>query len=343
MRISDFDYDLPKDLIAQHPLDKREASRMMIIDRARGRIEHSRFKEIAGFMGAEDILVLNNTRVLPARAWGKKDGKDIEFLFIREKAPGAWEVLCRPAKKAGPGDRIVFAPGFEARVEEEGAEGLRTLRFGTADVLAGLRRIGFAPLPPYIKRRKDQTGLRTRDLDRYQTVFARNDGAIAAPTAGLHFTPDILDEVRRQGALVREVTLEVGVATFQPVRVDRIEEHRMLEERYEVPPETARDINAARAGGRRVTAVGTTVVRTLESAWSDGAVRPGPGATSLFIHPGYEYRVVDRLLTNFHLPKSTLLMLVSALAGPDLVRQAYREAVRERYRFFSYGDCMLIL
>jgi S-adenosylmethionine:tRNA ribosyltransferase-isomerase len=343
MRISDFDYDLPNNLIAQHPLDKREDSRMMIIDRARGRIEHSRFKEIAGFMGAEDILVINNTRVIPAKAWGKKDGKEIEFLFIREKEPGAWEVLCRPAKKARPGDRIVFAPGFEARVEEEGAEGLRTLRFGTEDILAGLRRIGFAPLPPYIKRRKDQTDLRTSDLDRYQTVFARNNGAIAAPTAGLHFIPDILEGIRRQGALVREVTLEVGIATFQPVRVDRIEEHRMLEERYEVPPETARDISAARTGGRRVTAVGTTVVRTLESAWSDGVVRPGPGATSLFIHPGFEYRVVDRLLTNFHLPKSTLLMLVSALAGTDLIMEAYREAVRERYRFFSYGDCMLIL
>jgi len=288
MRISDFDYDLPKDLIAQHPLDRREDSRMMIIDRARGLIEHARFKEIAGFMGPEDILVLNNTRVLPARAWGKKDGKDIEFLFIREKAPGTWDVLCRPAKKAGSGDRIVFAPGFEAWVEEEGTEGLRTLRFGTADVLAGLRTIGFAPLPPYIKRRKDQTDLRTRDLDRYQTVFARNEGAIAAPTAGLHFTPDILEGIRRRGALVREVTLEVGVATFQPVRVDRIEEHRMLEERYDVPPEAARDIDAARAGGRRVTAVGTTVVRTLESAGADGEVRPGPGATSLFIHPGYE-------------------------------------------------------
>ena len=241
------------------------------------------------------------------------------------------------------GERIAFAPGLDAVVAGEGAEGLRTLRFGRPDVLAVLHEIGYAPLPPYIKRPKGREDLRSRDLERYQTVFARNDGAIAAPTAGLHFTPRVLAAIRTRGVDVRKVTLEVGVATFQPVRATRIEDHRMLEERYEVLPAVARTINAAKAAGRPVVAVGTTVVRTLESAAGEGGVRSGKGATSLFIRPGFEFRAVDRLLTNFHLPKSTLLMLISAFAGVDLIRQAYREAVRERYRFFSYGDCMFIL
>jgi S-adenosylmethionine:tRNA ribosyltransferase-isomerase len=228
-------------------------------------------------------------------------------------------------------------------VAGEGSEGLRVLRFEVPDVLAELSRVGFAPLPPYIKRRKDQAGLRPLDLERYQTVFARKEGAIAAPTAGLHFTKAILDEMEGRGVKVQSVTLDVGVATFQPVRVDRIKDHRMLEEKYEIAPAAAQAISAAKSDGRPVTAVGTTVVRTLESAWTKRGVRPGRGATSLFISPGYDFKVVDRLLTNFHLPKSTLLMLVSAFAGRDLVMRAYREAVRERYRFFSYGDCMLIL
>ena len=343
MLIQEFDYALPPELIAQRPTERRGDSRMMVVRRREGTIEHARFEDFPQRMSANDVLVLNDTRVIPARAWGKRGEADIEFLFVRELQPGLWEALCRPARKVRDGERIVFAPGVDAAVAGEGAEGLRTLRFGRTDVLAVLREVGYAPLPPYIKRPKGREDMRARDLERYQTVFARKDGAIAAPTAGMHFTPRVLAEVRRRGVEVRKVTLEVGVATFQPVRAERVEDHHMLEERYRVAPAVARAINAAKAEGRPVAAVGTTVVRALESAAGDGGVRPGKGATSLFIRPGYEFKAVDRLLTNFHLPKSTLLMLVSALAGTDLIRYAYREAVRERYRFFSYGDCMLIL
>lgn len=343
MLIQEFDYDLPPELIAQQPTERRGDSRMMVVRRREGTIEHARFEDFPARMSANDVLVLNDTRVIPARAWGKRGEADIEFLFVRELEPGLWEALCRPARKVRDGERIDFAPGVDAVVAGEGAEGLRTLRFFRTDVLAVLREVGYAPLPPYIKRPRGREDMRARDLERYQTVFARRDGAIAAPTAGLHFTPRVLAEVRRRGVEVRKVTLEVGVATFQPVRADRVEDHHMLEERYRVAPAVARAINAAKAEGRPVAAVGTTVVRALESAAGDGGVRPGNGATSLFIRPGYEFKAVDRLLTNFHLPKSTLLMLVSAFAGPGLIRHAYREAVRERYRFFSYGDCMLIL
>jgi S-adenosylmethionine:tRNA ribosyltransferase-isomerase len=343
MLIQDFDYDLPKELIAQQPSERRGDSRMMVVRRREGTIEHARFAEFPEFMNEGGVLVLNDTRVIPARAWGKRGDADVEFLFVREFEPGVWEALCRPSRKVRDGERIVFAAGVDAVVAGEGSEGLRTLRFGRPDVLAVLRKVGYAPLPPYIKRPKGREDLRSRDIERYQTVFARKDGAIAAPTAGLHFTHRTLSGVRSRGVDIRKVTLEVGVATFQPLRAERIEDHHMLEERYEVLPAAARAINIAKAEGRPVVAVGTTVVRALESAAGEGGVRAGKGATSLFIRPGYEFKAVDGLLTNFHLPKSTLLMLVSAFAGTDLIRQAYREAVRERYRFFSYGDCMLIL
>jgi S-adenosylmethionine:tRNA ribosyltransferase-isomerase len=343
LRVDDFNYDLPRELVAQHPLDRRDESRMMVVERKTGRVAHARFKEFPGSLRPGDVLVLNDTKVIPARAWGRAGGKDAEFLFVKERAAGRWEVLCRPARRVRTGGRVVFGPGFEGTVAGEGTGGLRVLLFEVLDVLAELKKVGFAPLPPYIKRQKDQAGLRPRDLERYQTVFARQEGAIAAPTAGLHFTEAILDEIAGRGVEVQRITLDVGIATFQPVRVDRVEDHRMLEETYEIAPAAARAIDAAKSGGRPVTAVGTTVVRTLESAWRDGGVRPGNGATSLFIYPGYDFKAMDRLLTNFHLPRSTLLMLVSAFAGRDLVMQAYREAVEERYRFFSYGDCMLIL
>jgi len=356
LRVRDFDYDLPKELIAQYPPASRDGSRMMVVERKMERITHARFKEFPGYLRPGDVLVLNDTKVIPARAWGRAGEKNAEFLFIKERAAGRWEVLCRPAKRVRTGGRVVFGPGFEGTVAGEGSEGLRVLRFETPDVLAELNKVGFAPLPPYIKRRKDQAGLRPRDLERYQTVFARKEGAIAAPTAGLHFTKAILEDMAGRGVEVQRVTLDIGVATFQPVRVDRVEDHRMLEEKFEIAPTAARAISAAKSEGRPVTAVGTTVVRTLESAWrrdgggegniectASGCLTPGRGATSLFISPGYDFKVVDRLLTNFHLPKSTLLMLVSAFSGRDLVMRAYREAVRERYRFFSYGDCMLVL
>jgi S-adenosylmethionine:tRNA ribosyltransferase-isomerase len=343
MRVSDFDYDLPRGLIAQRPLPHRDDSRMMIVERTTGRIRHSLFKELPGFFAACDLIVLNDTKVIPARAWGERGKAKIEFLFLQERGPGLWEVLCRPARKLKKGHKIRFAPDFEALVEEVGEEGKRALRFERPDVRAELETIGYAPLPPYIKRAPEDRRLRPEDLDRYQTVFARREGAIAAPTAGLHFTKDLFRKLEAKGIGVRRVTLAVGLATFQPVRAEVVAEHRMLEEWYSIAPAAARGIKAAKEEGRPVTAVGTTVVRTLESAWRDGELRPGRGSTSLFIYPGYEFHVVDRLLTNFHLPRSTLLMLVAAFAGHDLIMRAYREAVHERYRFFSYGDCMLVV
>ena len=373
MHISEFDYDLPAELIAQHPLPARDASRMMVVLRKEGRIINSRFSEFPGYLQKGDVLILNNTKVIPAKVWGMKDGKEVEFLFLREREKGVWEVLCRPAKTIKAGDRITFAPGFEGKVVESCEEGRRILKFSPPDVLDRLREVGFAPLPPYIKRKKANTDLRPEDLERYQTVFAEKEGAIAAPTAGLHFTPQILGLIRNKGVEIEQIALQVGLATFQPMRVDRIEEHKMLEETYSISEQVAKAVNRAKVESRPVVAVGTTVVRTLESAYllgSDrdserqknrssppvlepgvkgrtskniGGIRPGTNSTSLFIYPGFEFQVVDKLLTNFHLPQSTLLMLVSAFAGQDLILHAYKEAVRERYRFFSYGDCMLIV
>ena len=349
--VADFDFALPPGLIAQRPLPERDASRMMVVSRKDGAIVHARFRDFPERMARGDLLVFNDAKVIPAKAWGRKDGKSVEFLFIKEKAAGVWEVLCRPAKRLRRGDRIEFAPGFAAEVVDVGDEGRRTLAFGAPDVLDRLKEIGFAPLPPYIKRRKEDATRRTEDLIRYQTVFADREGAIAAPTAGLHFAARELDELRDRGVATARVTLDVGPATFQPVRTERLEDHRMLEETYTISNEAAAAIGGAKGAGRPVVAVGTTVVRTLESAARrEDAAAPGPvlrlpagsGATRLFIHPGFEFRIVDRLLTNFHLPKSTLFMLVAAFAGRDLILEAYSEAVREGYRFFSYGDCMLI-
>jgi S-adenosylmethionine:tRNA ribosyltransferase-isomerase len=340
---SDFDYNLPQDLIAQKPLPHRGESRMMVIRRQEEEIIHSRFQDLPSFLQKGDVLVLNSTKVIPAKVWGKKEGQDIEFLMLKEKEEGAWEVLCRPAKKINRGDRILFAPGFEGHVAEVEEGGKRILQFSSGDVLTHLKKIGFAPLPPYIKRPKKDCALRPFDIERYQTVFARKEGAIAAPTAGLHFTPQILEKIKKQGVSVCAVDLKVGQATFQPVRAERIEEHRMLEEPYTISPTAAQKINLAKKEGRPVVAVGTTVVRALESASQEHQVSPGTRLTSLFIYPGFVFKTVDRLLTNFHLPRSTLLMLVSAFAGLDLIQKAYAEAVRQRYRFYSYGDCMLIL
>lgn len=339
---SDFDYHLPPDLIAQEPLPRRDDSRMMVV-RRRGEIVHSCFKDLPRYLAAGEVLVVNDTKVIPAKAWGKKDGREIEFLFLREIKPGIWEVLCRPAKRVRLGDAIEFSARLKARVVGKESRGSRLLDFAAGDVLVELHKIGHAPLPPYIKRRKDEPDQRILDLERYQTVFAREEGAIAAPTAGLHFTPRSLKGLRAKGVQVCPVSLEVGLATFQPVEAETVEKHRMLSERCTVSPRAARRINQAKSEGRPVTAVGTTVVRTLESAWKDGRVQEGSRWTDLFIHPGFKFQVVDRLLTNFHLPKSTLLMLVSAFGGRELILRAYSEAVRERYRFYSYGDCMLIL
>jgi S-adenosylmethionine:tRNA ribosyltransferase-isomerase len=362
VHVSDFNYDLPPELVAQKPLPERDESRMMVVRRKEGKILHAQFKDFPDHLQKGDVLVLNNTKVIPAKVWGKRGGASVEFLFIKEKAPGFWDVLCKPAKRVRPGDKVFFPDGLEAEVVGTGDEGRRTLRFPVTDILGHLRNIGFAPLPPYVKRKKGDTGERPKDLNRYQTVFAEKDGAIAAPTAGLHFTEDILQTIEDKGVRLACVTLDVGLATFQPMRVERIEDHKMLEETYSISEGAAAAINQAKKDERPVVAVGTTVVRSLESAAANvqrskkeersavavkkelmNFIQSGRATTSLFIHPGYEFKVVDKLLTNFHLPKSTLLVLVAAFAGRDLIMEAYREAVREKYRFFSYGDCMLII
>lgn len=347
MLISEFDYYLPPELIAQKPLAKRDESRMLVLYRQTGKIFHSFFRELPNFLSPQEVIVLNDSRVIPARVWGTCDGKEVDFLFLRPTGPRRWEVICRPARKVSPGARIIFPHGMEAHVWSRGPEGRRELELSTDDVIGWLRKAGYPPLPPYIKRRREDEGLRRLDLTRYQTIFARREGSIAAPTAGLHFTHRVLQQLRSKGIIIVKVTLDVGLATFQPVRVERVEEHKMLEEFYAISFRSARIINQAKKEGRPVLAVGTTVVRTLESAaekkGKETGVRPGPGSTRLFIYPGYQFQIVDRLLTNFHLPRSTLLMLVAAFAGRQLTLKAYEEAVREKYRFFSYGDCMLIL
>jgi len=351
MLVKDFDFHLPPELIAQKPLERRDDSRMMVVRRNEGAFSHAAFRDLPGHLGRGDLLALNDTRVIPAKAWGKRGDSLVEFLLFKQREPGTWETLCRPAKKIRSGDRIDFPGGLKADVVEAGEEGHRVLRFAVPDVLAHLREIGFAPLPPYIKRAKNDAAGRAEDLARYQTTYAEKEGAIAAPTAGLHFTPEVLGRLEDRGVETARVTLQVGLATFQPMRAERLEDHRMLEEIYTVSDDAAGAVGRAKAEGRPVVAVGTTVVRTLESAARVEAgaaaarsiIAPGTRGTSLFIYPGYEFRVVDRLLTNFHLPRSTLLMLVSAFAGRELILAAYNEAVREKYRFFSYGDCMLIL
>jgi S-adenosylmethionine:tRNA ribosyltransferase-isomerase len=322
---------------------------MMVVERKSGRVAHKFFKDFPAYFRSGDVLVLNDTRVIPARTWGQTAGRLAEFLFLKNLSAGRWEVLCRPARHVAAGSLLSFTRSLRAKVVDVGEEGKRILDFGKRNVLAFLREQGYAPLPPYIRRGKKAEGQRADDLARYQTVYARRGRSIAAPTAGLHFTREILESIKTAGVQVLRVDLEVGLATFQPVRAQRLEDHVMLEERYAVSPRTAREVNAAKRESRPITATGTTVVRTLESAAGAGGqdsprgIKPGTMSTRLFIYPGYTFKVVDRLLTNFHLPRSTLLMLVSALAGRELILEAYRQAVRERYRFFSYGDCMLIL
>jgi S-adenosylmethionine:tRNA ribosyltransferase-isomerase len=343
MRVSDFNYDLPKNLIAQLPIEQRDLSRMMILDRLNGKISHSSFRHLPDHIQIGDVLVLNNSKVIPARVWGQRNDVEIEFLFLEKIQKGTWEVLCRPAKKVKSGDIIHFSSTLQGEIIEEGPEGRRHIRFTTEDVLAELQTIGYAPLPPYIKRKKTQIDTRNMDLERYQTVFAQKDGSIAAPTAGLHFTPALLESIKAKGVELVEITLDVGLATFQPVRATCVEDHKMLEERFTIDENAAKTITRAKKERRPVIAVGTTSVRALESAFIKSGIQPGTKKTELFIYPGYSFRVVDKLLTNFHLPKSTLLMLVSAFAGSNFLKKAYTEAVRKKYRFYSYGDCMFIL
>jgi S-adenosylmethionine:tRNA ribosyltransferase-isomerase len=323
-QLSDYDYELPEELIAQRPLARRDDSRMMVLHRRQERMEHRKFAELGEFLTADDLLVLNNTRVLNARRFSD-DGK-IEFLFLERLGPVRWKCLVRPGKKMRVG-AMAQVNGAMARVEEICAGGERVISVDrTEDFFQG----GAVPLPPYLRRSSDAS-----DLERYQTVFAERPGAVAAPTAGLHFTPDILAKLRHTF-----ITLHVGAGTFQPVKAEKISDHRMHAEQFSISDSAAATINAA----QRIVAIGTTTVRVLESAArSEGKIVGQEGATEIFIHPPAEIRHVDRLLTNFHLPRSTLLMLVSAFAGTKFLLAAYAEAIRERYRFYSYGDCMLIL
>jgi S-adenosylmethionine:tRNA ribosyltransferase-isomerase len=328
MKTADFDYALPPELIAQQPLPDRAASRMMVVERATGVIRHEQFRNLGAYLRAGDLLVLNDTKVIPARIWSQSPV--VELLLVENLGDNRWSALVKPGHRAKVGFKLRFTPWFNAVVEGEADFGGRVLRF-EGNVDSYLQHHGAAPLPPYIKR-----AAVAADRDRYQTVFARAAGAIAAPTAGLHFTTAMLEQLRRAGIGHTFITLHVGIGTFRPVKTETVEEHKMHAERFSVSTEAA----AAMKSAERIIAVGTTVVRTLETL---GEPRAGEGSTDIFIRPPFEFRVVDGLLTNFHLPRSTLLMLVSAFAGRDLIMRAYAEAVRERYRFFSYGDCMLII
>jgi S-adenosylmethionine:tRNA ribosyltransferase-isomerase len=359
--VSDFNYELPEELIAQEALPDRAASRLLQLDRTSGRIRDLPFRDFPGLLRQGDLLVFNNTRVFPARLFGHRSGNraqpvsprnpasreflrgKVEVLLTcqRSQEPNDWDCLVRPGRKIGVGERLYFGEHdeLEAEVLARGEFGERTIRFSPVSEFWHLiEQIGHVPLPPYIDRAD-----RPADRERYQTVYSRERGSVAAPTAGLHFTPEILDQIRQRGIEMAEVTLHVGLGTFQPVHVERVEEHKLHAEWYQIGAETAAKINSALDKGRRVVAVGTTTVRTLEySARQDGRVHAESGQADLFIYPGYSFRVVGALLTNFHLPQSTLLMLVCALGGREHVLAAYRHAVEERYRFYSYGDCMLV-
>ena len=341
--IEEFDFELPDELIASEALPERSASRMLAMDRGSGTFGDSRFADLPGFLQEGDVLVLNNTRVFPARLFGRiATGANVEIFLVEELEAGVWSTLARPAKRLAAGKRIDFGPDLTAEVLERDVDGGRVrLKFESeSGIDEMIDRFGRTPLPPYIRREREAPDT---DRERYQTVFARERGAIAAPTAGLHFTPQILDEVRGNGVTVAEVTLHVGYGTFEPVRVDEISQHRVQPERYSLSGGTAELLNTAKAESRRVIAVGTTTTRTLEyNIAKFGSFKEDAGHADLTILPGHEFRAVDALLTNFHLPKSSLLFLVSAFAGRELIMNAYRHAVRERYRFYSYGDCMFI-
>lgn len=343
---TDFSFELPDDLIAQEPRERGRSRMMVVTPGAEPEVEHDSFASFASRLDARDVLVINDTRVIPARLFARPKGQmtnPIEFLLTRERDPVTWETWCRPAKRVKPGDVVSFSDTLAATVVEK-EEGTVVIRF--SGDMGEIDRIGVPPLPPYIARPAVPASDAQRESDKqaYQTVYAAARGAIAAPTAGLHFTKEILDAIEARGIPVVRVTLHVGIGTFKPVKVERIEDHRMDSERYDITADAADTLNDALANGRKIVAVGTTSVRTLESAIRAGNGRfiAGHGETSIFITPGFQFKAVDRLLTNFHLPESTLLMLVSAFAGIETIRHAYAEAIRQRYFFYSYGDSMFI-
>ncbi|MBM7855120.1 S-adenosylmethionine:tRNA ribosyltransferase-isomerase [Desulfohalotomaculum tongense] len=343
-KTTDYDYHLPEELIAQEPLSKRDRSRLLVLHRESGLIEHRQFNHIGEYLRPGDTLVINDTKVLPARLYGrrKNTGAKIEVLLLEQLEGSRWEVLVKPGRRAKVGDTIVFDDGrrvlMEADIIDSTDTGGRVLEFTySGQFLELLDRIGTMPLPPYIKKE-------LQDKQRYQTVYAQREGSAAAPTAGLHFTRELLQQLQQQGINVARVLLHVGLGTFRPVKVEDIREHKMHREYYEITPETAGIINKTKERGGRVIAVGTTSVRTLETAaGEDGEIHPAKGWTDIFIYPGYKFKCIDGLITNFHLPKSTLLMLVSAFAGREKIMAAYQEAVKKEYRFFSFGDAMLII
>ncbi len=342
LTIHDFHFDLPPELIAQNPTTERDASRLMVLDRSREQVDCRNFSDILECFLPGDLLVMNDTKVIPARLLGHKEsGGKVEVLLVRRMGEEAevWSCLIKASKSPKAGTRLLFDCDVEAVVEEGGVDGQRLVRFDAAgNFLDVVEQIGHIPLPPYIQRQDGQ-----EDRERYQTVFARHAGAVAAPTAGLHFTESILEQLQAKGVELAQVTLHVGLGTFLPMRVEKLDQHRMHEEEYLVPEETARAIRKAKAEGRRVIALGTTTTRTLEHALdAKGQVVAGCGFSDLFIYPPHEFKVIDGLVTNFHLPESTLLMLVSAFAGREFVLSAYQRAIEERFRFFSYGDCMFI-
>ena len=340
MNLHDFYYELPRELIAQDPLPDRSGSRLLLLDRKTGETEHHIFRDIVDYLNPGDCLAVNNTKVIPARLIGSREGTGgkVEVLLLKRGEDDVWETLVKPGKKARPGAKILFGDGIlTGEVLEVVEDGNRKIRFRYDGIFEEiLDRLGQMPLPPYITHQ-------LKDKNRYQTVYAKHDGSAAAPTAGLHFTPELLQAIRDRGVRIAHVTLHVGLGTFRPVKAEQIEDHHMHSEFYMVEEEQARLINRTKAEGGRIIAVGTTSCRTLESAAGpDGMLQAGSGWTDIFIYPGYEFRLVDCLITNFHLPESTLMMLVSALAGRERIMAAYEEAVKERYRFFSFGDAMLI-
>jgi S-adenosylmethionine:tRNA ribosyltransferase-isomerase len=340
MKTSDFCFELPEELIAQKPADSREKSRLMVLDREAQTWRHRMFSDLPDILPSDALMVFNDSRVRKMRIYGETRGTGgkVEFLLVRSRTPRLWESLCRKSKKQFPGKTYDFPGGMSAVLSGSLPEGLKLLEFSSEIDENWLERYGHMPLPPYIRR-----GDNPEDQSRYQTVYARTPGSMAAPTAGLHFTNDILGKLSGKGIQTEHVTLHVGLGTFLPVRTEYIKDHKMHEEEYEITPGTAQRLENYLKAGKRLVAVGTTSVRTLESAWCGDSFKQGRQRTSIFISPGYEFKTIGHLLTNFHTPESTLLMLVSAFAGRDFIMAAYNEAVRERYRFFSYGDAMLIL
>lgn len=339
MKVSDFKYNLPEELIAQTPLEKRDESRLMILDRKEKTIEHKKFKNIIDYLEPGDVLVRNNTKVIPARLYGKKEtGANVEFLLLNNIEGDIWESIVRPGNKLHVGTKVIFGDGkLVAEILEVMPGGTRKVEFKYNGIFNEiLDEIGLMPLPPYIHEELKQQ-------DRYQTVYAKYEGSAAAPTAGLHFTPELLEQIKEKGVEIANVTLHVGIGTFRPVKVDNVENHQMHSEHYYIKEEDVEKINNAKKNGKRVIAVGTTSCRVLETvADENGVLKKAEGDTQIFIYPGYKFKILDGLITNFHLPESTLLMLVSALAGRDYIMKAYNEAVEEKYRFFSFGDAMFI-